>query len=197
MANTSSRKTTTTKKTTGTAGKTAGKNTGRTSGKGAQPPVPEKRPIRRELWGAGFLVLGLLVTVSYFNVAGAAGIFVDGLADLLKGLFGYGYWLSGPVLFLAALILLFHHGRPVLLRVNCLLLVPFFFGSLTHMVLAPVSYTSSIKIIPTLWKSGLALESGGVASGMLAVGSVAVLSKIASIIIFTAIFVVLVSRAGA
>ena len=42
-----------------------------------------------------------------------------------------------------------------------------------------------------LWSSGLAMTSGGVLSGALAVGSVAVFSRVASLILFTAILVVL------
>nr|WP_325285966.1 DNA translocase FtsK [Dysosmobacter sp.] len=139
--------------------------------------------------GGVFLLLGLCTVGSYFQ---QEGYLLEWLRLLFGGLFGYGYWLAGPVLFLAALILLFHHGRPVQLRVTCLLLVPLFFGALCHTVMAPSQYTSSVKILAVLWKSGIAMESGGAVSGSLAVGSIAVVGKTISIIVFTAVFVMLV-----
>ena len=103
-----------------------------------KPSPPQKRPIRREVTGIVFLVLTLSVLVSYFGIS---AIFIDWFAVLLKGLFGYGYWLCAPALLLAAVILLFHHGRPVQLRVTCALLVPVLFGSLVHMAFAKRSTT--------------------------------------------------------
>ena len=138
------------------------------------------------------LVLALCVFVSYFGIS---AIFIDWFAVLLKGLLGYGYWLSGPALVLAGCILLFHHGRPVTLRVTSALLLPVLLGSLCHLLLVKEAYTSSIGIIPALWKDGAALHCGGVISGALAQGSEAVFSKIASVIIFTVLFVVLLMAA--
>lgn len=169
------------------ASKTTTKKKKTTTGKRSAPP-PAKQPVRREVWGVVLLLLTLCVMVSYFGVR---AIFIDWLSRLIKGLVGYGYWLTGPSFLLASLILLFHHGRPVQARVSCSLLLPLLFGSLCHMIFAPLKYAASLKIVPTLWKSGEDLTSGGVVSGILAVGSVRVFSKIASIIIFTALFVVL------
>lgn len=175
MASTSQKKTTN-KRTTGKSGS-------RTTAKKPQP-----RPIRREVGGVVCLVLALCVFVSYFGIS---AIFIDWLAVLIKGLLGYGYWLFGPALVLAGCILLFHHGRPVTLRVTSALLLPVLLGTLCHMLLVKEAYASSIGIIPAMWKDGVALKCGGVISGTLGQGSVAVFSKIASIIIFTVLFVVL------
>ncbi len=38
-------------------------------------------------------------------------------SNLIKGLIGWGYWLTAPVFLLVAIILGFHRGRPVALRV--------------------------------------------------------------------------------
>lgn len=178
MASTSQKKTT-----TRTTAKKGGSSGSRTSAKKPQP-----RPVRREVGGVVCLVLALCVFVSYFGIR---AIFIDWFAVLIKGLLGYGYWLFGPALVLAACILLFHHGRPVTLRVTSALLLPVLLGSLCHMLLVKEAYASSIGIIPALWKDGTALHCGGVISGALAQGSVAVFSKIASVIIFTVLFVVL------
>ena len=174
MASTSQKKTTK---------KTSGKSGSRTTAKKPQP-----RPIRREVGGVVCLILALCVFVSYFGIS---AIFIDWLAVLIKGLLGYGYWLFGPALVLAGCILLFHHGRPVTLRVTSALLLPVLLGTLCHMLLVKEAYASSIGIIPAMWKDGVALKCGGVISGTLGQGSVAVFSKIASIIIFTVLFVVL------
>lgn len=162
---------------------TSGRGGTKSAAKGAQ-----KRPVRREIWGIVLLILALCVAVSYFQIQ---AIFIDWFAMLIKGLIGYGYYLAAPALLMACFMLLFHHGRPVRLRVTCTLLLPVLFGSLTHMVIAPSQYTSSLAILRTLWVSGLELESGGAISGTLAVGSIAVFSKVASIIIFTALLMIL------
>ncbi len=157
-----------------------------------KPAQPQKQPIRREVGGVVLLVLTLSVLVSYFGVS---AIFIDWFAVLLKGLFGYGYWLCAPAMLLSALILLFHRGRPVQLRVTCALLVPVLFGSLVHMGLCQQEYTASFGVLKDLWQDGVALRSGGAVSGALANGSVAVFAKFPSVIVFTVLLVVLVMTA--
>ena len=180
----------TTQKKTTTKSSTAKKNGG--SGRAKKPAQPQKRPIRREVWGVVLLVLTLCTAVSYFKVS---AIFIDWFAALLKGLFGYGYWLAAPALLLAALSLLFHHGRPVQLRVTCALLLPVLLGTLGHLLFCKEIFESSLGVLPRLWTSGNALASGGAVSGALAEGSAAVFSRLASIIIFTVLFVVLLMTA--
>ena len=152
--------------------------------KSAPPP---KQPVRREVCGAVFLLLALCVLVSY---CGVSAIFLDWFTVLLKGLLGYGYWLTAPALLLGAFILLRHHGRPVRLRTACALLLPVLFGALVHMVLVSGSFEPGIGILKVLWQDGTALRSGGVLAGSLAEGFVAVFSKFLSIILFTALLVV-------
>ena len=175
---------TTPKKTT-----SAAKKKGGTATRAKKPAQPQKRPVRREVGGIALLVLALCVSVSYFKVQ---AIFVDWFAILLKGLFGYGYWLAGPALLLAAIILLFHHGRPVQLRVTCALLLPGLLGALLHLVLSKETYESGIGILAKLWKSGGALASGGAVSGALAEGSAAVFSPVVSIILFMVVLLLVV-----
>ena len=183
MAASTQKKTTTTKKKT--AGKSGGSN--RSGSK-----TPQKRPIRREVGGIVLLVLALFTAVSYFKIS---ALFIDWFAALLKGLFGYGYWLVAPAMLLAGVILLFHRGRPVQLRVTSSLLLPLLLGSLCHMFLCKEVYESSIGIVKDLWLSGKELASGGVIAGALAEGFVAVFSKTASAIIFAVLFVVLLLAA--
>ncbi len=156
---------------------------------GGARKAPQKQPIRREV-GAGVLfVLTLCILVSYLGIS---ALFIDWLAKLLKGLFGYGYWIAGPSLLLAGLILLFHRGRPVQLRVTCSLLLPALFGSLVHMAFCKELYEPSFfKMLGSIWNDGIALKSGGAVSGVLANACVAVFSKLASVILFTVLFVTL------
>ena len=162
------------------------------SSRSRKPSQPQKRPIRREVWGVILLVLTLCAAVSYFKVS---AIFLDWFAALLKGLFGYGYWLAAPSLLLAALILLFHHGRPVRLRTACALLLPVLFGALGHILFCKETFASSLGVVPKLWTSGNAMASGGVISGTLAIGSSAVFSSLVSMIVFIVLFVVLLMAA--
>ena len=164
----------------------------RGGGRSKKPAPPQKQPIRREVTGFVLLVLTLSVLVSYLGIS---AIFIDWFAVLLKGLFGYGYWLCAPAMLLAAVVLLTHRGRPVQLRVTCALLVPVLFGALVHMGLCEKEYTASFGVLKALWQDGVALESGGAVSGVLANGSVAVFSKFASVILFTVLLVVLVMTA--
>ena len=174
MASTSQKKTTK---------KTSGKSGSRTTAKKPQP-----RPIRREVGGVVCLLLALLIGVSYFNIH---AWFPDNCAKLLKGLFGFGYYLWVPALFLVAFILLCHHGRPVQLRVTCALLLPLIFGSWVHLVFCKIEYKSSVAILKNMYVGGMQLASGGALSGTLAKGFAEVFSREASIIVFTVLLVVL------
>ena len=163
-----------------------------TSTRTKKPAQPQKQPIRREVWSVALLVLALCTVVSY---CGISAIFIDWLALLLKGLFGYGYCLAGPAFLFASGILMFHHGRPVRLRVTCALLLPVLFGVLGHMIFVSKMYNPGFGILKVLWQDGVALKCGGAVSGALAAGSVTVFSKVASIVIFLVLFVVLLMAA--
>ena len=135
--------------------KTTTKKSGSRSGsRTAKSKQPQKRPIRREVGGAVLLVLALCVLVSY---CGVQAILIDLLAELLKGLFGYGYWLAGPAMLLAGGILLLHRGRPVALRTAGALLLPLTAGALFHTIFAGGTYPLSGEgVLKSLWTSGIA-----------------------------------------
>ncbi len=174
--------------------KTTKKSGGRSSGsRSARGKQPQKRPIRREVGGVVLLVLALCVLVSY---CGVQAILIDLLAKLMKGLFGYGYWLAGPAMLLAGLILLLHRGRPVALRTTCALLLPFLAGALFHTLLAGGSFAlSSVGVLKTLWTAGLALKAGGAVSGLVAEAAIVTVSKYVSIVLFGLLLAVLLLAA--
>ena len=173
---------TTRKKTTSKSGSSRGRKTS----------APPRRPVRREVGGAVLLVLTLCVAVGY---CGVSAILIDWLAVLLKGLFGYGYYLAAPAMLLAGLILLFHRGRPVQARVICALLTPLLLGALWHTLFCREVFESSIGIVPRLWATGQGLTSGGVLSGALSIGFVAVLSQVVSAVFFVLLLALLLGVA--
>ena len=165
--------------------------------KGKSPSRNEKTPPRRPAYNATArlvcalvcLLLALCVLVSYFR---AEALFLRFFSGLLKGLFGYGYYLSAALLALAGGMLIAHGGRPVRLRTICTLLLVPLVGSLMHLLLSHAGYGSSTSVIKDLWTDGQALLGGGVISGGLAVGLHAVFGKIISIILVLAFIIVAV-----
>ena len=174
--------------------KTTTKKSGSRSGsRTAKSKQPQKRPIRREVGGAVLLVLALCVLVSY---CGVQAILIDLLAKLLKGLFGYGYWLAGPAMLLAGGILLLHRGRPVTLRATCALLLPLLAGALFHTIFAGGDYAlNGWGVLKNLWTAGLALKAGGAVSGLLAEAAVLAVSKVVSLFLFGLLLAVLLLAA--
>lgn len=159
------------------------------SGTNRKPSRKFSPPIRREVSGILLLVLSLCVLVSYFGIS---AIFIDWIATIIKGLIGYGYWLSVPALLIAARILLFHHGNPVSLRVACTLLIPVQLGVMFHMLLCQETYHGARGILGRLWITGNKLISGGALSGTLAELSIAIFSKAASLLIGILLLTILV-----
>ncbi|MFQ9290384.1 MAG: hypothetical protein ACLR39_06500 [Oscillospiraceae bacterium] len=75
--------------------------------------IPARRPpaptYGREIAGGVCLLLALCAVVSYFQ---EEALFITFFGGLLKGLLGYGYWLSAPALLLTGLLLLTHRDVP-------------------------------------------------------------------------------------
>ncbi|MCD8375943.1 MAG: DNA translocase FtsK, partial [Oscillospiraceae bacterium] len=133
------------------------------------------RPVRREVGAAVCLLLAFFAAFGYFDIH---ALFIDFFVGLLKGLLGYGFWAAPPALLAAGLILAFHRGRPVALRLCCALLLPLGLGSVLHLIL--------LKDLPgaaSLWATGRAMESGGLFSGLLALGLVCLFSRVGAMAI--------------
>ena len=150
-------------------------------------PAPEpKRTYRREIGAAVCLLLALCVAVSYFNTD---AFFLAIFATLIKGLFGYGYWLAAPVLAVAGVNLLRLRQRPVVLRTVCTLSMPVVVGVLCHVLLCRQDYALSFQLVAQLWREGQSLLCGGVVSGTLAAVLLAGFGKIVSVILFALLLV--------
>ncbi len=158
-------------------GRTAssGKAKGGSSRSGRAP-----RPFRREV-GAGIcLVLAIFALFGCFQME---ALFIDFFCGLIKGLIGYGFWLTPPALLLASYILAFHRGRPVRLRAACALLLPPLLSCVIHSITAQ-ALPWNMELLRTLWTSGEAMTSGGVLSGLLAQVFVRVFSVVGAAVIF-------------
>ena len=146
--------------------------------------APQKNvrpPIRREVGGCVCLLLALCVVVSYFQ---ADAIVLNLLGKLLRGLMGYGYWLTAPALALSGVILMAHRGRPVALRTACALTLPVLLGAILHLLLykgeAVTGFSAAMK---SLWASGLLLQSGGALAGGLAMGMKRLVGTVVSVVL--------------
>ena len=153
---------------------------GKSSTSGRKKTVPQKQPVRREIWAFVCLMLAVFSAFGYFHIK---AIFIDLFCGLLKGLLGYGYWVTPPALLLCAYILTFHRGHPVRLRVGLALLLPVMFSCIVHGLFCE-SIPWDRSMLQTLWNSGQQVVSGGVVCGVMAQGSVQVFSKLGSTIIY-------------
>ena len=128
----------------------------------------QKKPYRREVGGVVCLLMALFGAIGYFKTDEGAVIAL--FCDLLKGLCGYGFYIAPPMLLAAAGILIFHRGRPVRLRVAGTVSLPVLTGALLHLILCKAEYEGGVALAGQLWKDGRAVASGGVVSGLLAMG---------------------------
>ena len=169
------------KKTTNTKEKDTPKKS--TRSRAAAAPEPQRAPAwHRPAWAAVCLLLALCVAVSYFSTD---GLLLTLFADGLKGLFGYGYWVSAAALAVAGVNLLRHRESPVVLRTVCTLLLVVVVGVLCHVLLCRESYALGTEsLLPNLWQDGQAMRCGGMLCGLLATALLAGFGKIVSVIVF-------------
>lgn len=161
--------TSTSKKKSSTAPKKSSTRSKQSAAAKAAPPAEPPKPIRREIWGVVFLCLAAFMVISYFNTDGA---FIAFFANLLKGLIGWGFWLAAPAFLLIALILFFHRGRPVDLRITSALLLPILFAAIAELLLGtPQTGDFDLRVaVGEYFVSGQRLASGGVFGGLIATG---------------------------
>ncbi len=172
-----------TQKKTGTARKNSTAKGKSNSGSAKRKPAPRKQkksPIHREVGAVVCLLLAIFSALGYFDIQ---AIFVTFLTQLERGLLGYGFWLM-PIALLAVSIELFRHfGRPVRLQLTFTLSLPMVVGACVHTILYTGDYSFQTGVVQTLWDSGIAMKSGGVLSGLLAMGLTQVFSAIGGMIL--------------
>lgn len=173
------------------ATKKTAKNTKTTASKAR----PEVQPKRREIGAVVCAALGVFSLLSFFT---GDGWFLRFIVKFVRGLMGAGYYLLPFALFGAAIILGFHRGRPVRMRVVCTLLAPVVFGSIWHLLACTTEYEWSFKMFGGLFTDGMAsggAMSGGIISGMLAVLFESLFSKAGAAIVFFVVLIFLVLTA--
>ncbi len=121
---------------------------------------------RHILWGVILLALGIFMIISYFSSDGAVVAF---FANLVKGLLGWGFWLTVPAFLYAGLLLLFEKEGPVGRRVTCTMLLPLLLSGMAELL-----HSSEIDVfdklqtpIRSLYSTGKMMESAGVLGGYL------------------------------
>ena len=160
------------------------------------PPPEPPQPIRRELTGLVFVLLAAFVLISLFNTDGAVIVFV---ANLLKGMVGWGFWLCAPVFLFCALILFFHNNRPVDGRVCAALLLPVLFAAMAHLMIGDPGVEDLDFSLQTgaLFTDGQDMASGGVLGGLIAIALNRALSPYGAwplLILLFVIFLILAVR---
>ncbi len=133
-----------------------------------QPPEPVV-PVRREMGAVVFLFLAIFIGISYFKNEGAFVLF---FSNLIKGLIGWGYWLTAPMFLVISFALFFHKGRPVGLRVVSALLLPVIISAIISLFVFQYDmHGADIRALcGLLFEQGQILNSGGVFGGLIAVG---------------------------
>lgn len=154
---------TTNKKKTNTKGKNRSKSESRAKTTTAEPTGSFKRE------GAAicFVFAAMFVVIGIFA---HDGFVVGWICSLLKGLFGYGFWVCAPVFILVAVILGFHRGRSVAWRSTAALLVPLMVGALADVLLSHIvvdNIDGIGAVFKTLYSDGIAMMCGGVLGGLL------------------------------
>lgn len=79
----------------------------------------EKLTARRNTLITRLVTAIILVLAAFFlllSMVGIRAVFLDLLCSLVKGLFGYGYWVAPIALLMMAWMLFFLHDEPIRLR---------------------------------------------------------------------------------
>ena len=149
--------------------------------KNGSAAAPDKRhPVRRAIGGSLCLTLSIFAFLGYLS---SDGIFIEWFNNLLRGLVGRGVIFVSLMLLISALILFFHRGKPVALRLLCALLLPSAAGSL-YQLFTGTKYELSFKMFGSLWTDGLLMRGGGALSGSFSILFEKLFSKTGAAIIF-------------
>jgi len=162
--------------------KKSGKRNGTNARQSARPAK------RREIGAIVCLFIGICAVFGYFD---SEALLLGLIRKAGTGLFGWGFFVLPVSLLASAYILGFHRGRPVRLRVTCTLLLVPVVGTFLHLVFCRIDYAWTSGLIKFLFEDGAALKSGGVISGLCAVGFISMLGEICSLLIVAALIVVM------
>lgn len=144
----------------------------KTTKKSVVQPAASKRksmanPAKRAVGGVVCLFLGLFSFIGYFDVD---AWFITYFCGFIKGIIGWGYVIFPPALLVCSGALFLSKDKPVGFKVTSSLMVPLFLGALFHLFSSEAAVQFSKSIFSELYKSGEAMSSGGIVSGLVAMG---------------------------
>ena len=174
------------KKSSSTGSKSSSKaKTNRSSASKAAAQNRRTRPIRREIWAFVCLALAVLTLLGLFGVD---AVFIGWIDGLCRGLVGAGVYVMPVMLVVNFVVLLFHDGRPVRLRVAASMMVTVCVGILVHLFMDAVSIPWEFPMVAELWKTGVAGQSGGLIAGLLAMFLELIISWIGALLLTLVLF---------
>ena len=158
----------------------ASKNSAKAKAERSRAAQKQAKPIRREICAFVCLVVAVLIMLGLFQIK-AVGITL--VTDGVRAIMGAGVYLMPFALLLDFVILLFHDGRPVRLRVACTFFACFCIGILAHLFVCKAEIAWEFPMVVQLWKTGVAGESGGLIAGLIAMLLELVISKVGAVIL--------------
>lgn len=159
--------------------------------KSSTPPPPPPELTKAKFTGAIiFLLLAVFAVISYFNTDGAVIAF---LANLFKGLIGWGYWTAALMFLLSSVLLFAGKDKLVGYRVWAAMLLPIVFGAIAHLFFGDCMEKGFEfqTAVSEFFETGQLMESGGVFGGLIAVGMNLAFSVYGSVPILLLAFVAL------
>lgn len=154
--------------------------------KSTKSAPPAKKTKATSVWerlSAGMLCF-LIAMFLLLNLFGVKALVVDFLGGLFKGVVGYGFFISVPVLLFLSYLYLFRTRERITLRVWLALLLPPLFGALLHVFLDTDLYQLSLPGLQDLYFDGQILHCGGAVGGFLSVLFTQLFSSIGAAVIF-------------
>lgn len=136
----------------------------RDGGKKKQGGKPsDTRPIRREI---GALICFVLAVFTFLGLFNAEAWLIDFLCGAVRMVIGWGYTFLPFTLTVAAVLLLFHRGRPVFARVLCCMLFPVLMGMMYHLF-AVENLPWEKETLQYFLETGRQSKSGGFLCGVI------------------------------
>jgi len=140
--------------------------------------VELKEETRHSIWGIGFLVLGVFIVLSIFNLAGVAGEF---FFSTMNSFFGFGYYIL-PILLGVVGVSFIRKGRPQVARIHAITSIAVLLSSLAIMDIASNGAGESTSILLGGYLGSIVawpfVKLFGIYAGILLLGTILIISLI-------------------
>ena len=164
-----------------TAPQSGAKTAPKRAGAKSNQKTPEVLPQEPKSSLLGRIVAGLVLTfLALFlllSMVGVRAAVLDLLRKVAQGLFGYGYYLLPAAFLLTAWRLIFRNHEPFIARTLGLGGMVICFSALLHVILCYAGLESGLKLLGSLWRTGMSGASGGVIPGLVGQALVFCFSK--------------------